>query len=175
VSGRPSPPTITYDFIRPPNRRSTFTAEVLAADDRRLVLRSRLYPSKPLYVEEAEVLNEGYSAVWFLYKDTPYEIGKFYRPDGTWTGYYINICEPVRWERADAATLEPMVDLFLDLWITLAGNPHVLDEDEFDAALAAGYLTAEQIELARATLQTLVARAKRGNFPPRELEYFEPA
>jgi predicted RNA-binding protein associated with RNAse of E/G family len=167
------PRQLSYAFIRPPNRRYTFTADLLAADDRLLVLRGLLRPTKPLHIEGIVVLNEGYSAVWFVYKDLPYEIGRFYQPDGHWTGYYVNICEPVHWEGTDATTLKPLIDLFLDLWITPGGVPYTLDEHEFEAAVSAGDLTTTQVSLARTTVKTLVAATNRSAFPPQEVTEFK--
>jgi predicted RNA-binding protein associated with RNAse of E/G family len=166
------PQQLIYQFLRPPNRRFTFTADLLSAGDRRLVLRSKLYPSKPLSIEGREVLNVGYTADWFLFKDAWFEIGRFYQSDGTWTGYYVNICEPVHWDDADPTTLEPLVDLFLDLWITPEGVPYILDEDEFQEAVAAGHLTPRKADSARTTLDELLAATRRGDFPPPEVKDF---
>ncbi len=118
------------------------------------------------------VLDSGYWAVWFLFKDRPFDVGRFYRPDGTWTGYYADILEPVRWEGADPTTLEPIIDLFLDLWIAPDGRYVVLDEDEFAAAASRGSLTREQTVHARSVLQNLLGATERGEFPPAVVKEF---
>ncbi len=112
------------------------------------------------------VFDRGYRAVWFLFKDRPFDVGRIYRPDGTWTGYYSDILEPVRWVDADPTTLQPITDLFLDLWIAPDGRHRVLDEDEFEEAIGRGILTGEQIDHARRVLHELTEATERGAFPP---------
>jgi predicted RNA-binding protein associated with RNAse of E/G family len=136
------------------------------------VLEHEAFPSQPLAIDGSEVMAAGYRVVWFLYKDCPYDIGRFYRPDGAWTGYYVDILEPVRWEGSDPETLEPIVDLFLDLWITPEGRLLVLDEDEFEEAERRGYLTPEQARHARAVVEELVRQTEAGSFPPATVQSF---
>jgi len=116
----------------------------------------------------------GYYAIWFLFKGRPFDIARFYRPDGAWTGYYADILEPVNWEAGDPETLKPIIDLFLDLWITPAGEYTVLDEDEFEEAVSRGRLSADQEAHARSTLQQLVEVIDRGTFPPTSVKEFRP-
>ena len=111
-------------------------------------------------------MDAGYWAVWFLFKHRPFDVGRFYRPDGTWTGYYVDVLEPVQWTGSDPTTLEPITDLFLDLWIAPDGRYVILDEDEFEEAISRGSLTPEQIGHARRVLQELTAATARGAFPP---------
>jgi len=131
-----------------------------------------MHPSKPLSIGDEIVMADGYWAVWFLYKDQPWDIARFHTPDGVFTGYYVDVLEPVRWSGEDASTLRPLVDLFLDIWITPEGQTTVLDEDEFSAAVAAGHVTAEQQELAGRVLGDLLERARQGSFPPAEVRDF---
>lgn len=123
-------------------------------------------PSKPLLVDGEVVVARGYQVVWFLFKGMPFDVGRFYRPDGTWTGYYVDILEPVSWFDSDPQTLAPIIDLFLDLWIPPNGTPLVLDEEEFDAACSHGALTTAQALHARTTLDHLVRDTHSGGFPP---------
>jgi predicted RNA-binding protein associated with RNAse of E/G family len=118
------------------------------------------------------VLDSGYWAVWFAFKNQPFDVGRFYRPDGTLTGYYADILEPVRWEGSDPTTLQPIIDLFLDLWIAPDGRYSVLDEDEFEEAVSLGHLTGEQISQARSVLLDLIEATKRGEFPPALVKEF---
>ncbi len=129
-------------------------------------------PSKRVDYLGEIVLDSGYWAVWFLFKNRPFDVGRFYRPDGSWTGYYADILEPVRWEGSDPATLQPIIDLFLDLWIAPDGRYSVLDEDEFEEAGSLGYLTGEQIGHARSVLLDLIEATKRGEFPPALVKEF---
>jgi predicted RNA-binding protein associated with RNAse of E/G family len=157
---------LAFDFIRPPARRVTFTSLLLDATDDVVVAAHESAPSTPLDVQGERVVDRGYWAVWFIFKGQPFDVGRFYRPDGTWTGYYVDILEPVRWRGADPTTLEPIVDLFLDLWVSRDGRYTVLDEDEFEEAVRRGILTARQAGHARRVLDDLVGAVGRGAFPP---------
>jgi predicted RNA-binding protein associated with RNAse of E/G family len=159
---------LSYKFVRPPDRQSVYHADLLSADDRLIVLRAVAQPSKPLILDGEEVLATGHTAIWTLYKGEGFDVGRMYRPDGTWTGYFINIHERVYWEGSDPHTLQPMVDLFLDLWITRDYRCVELDQDEFEAAVVAGYLDRAQQVFARTTVAELIASTQLGVFPPTE-------
>ncbi len=163
---------LTFDFIRPPDRRVSIKSRLLDATDDTIVLATELSPSKPVDYFGEIVMDAGYWAVWFLFKGRPFDVGRVYRPDGTWTGYYADILEPVRWEGADPATLEPIVDLFLDLWIARDGGHLVLDEDEFEEAMRLERLNGEQIDHARGVLRELIQATERGEFPPPVVKQF---
>lgn len=157
---------LTFDFIRPPDRRISLRTLLLEATDELIVVAHESSASKPVEYLGERVLDAGYWAVWFLFKNQPFDVGRFYRPDGTFTGYYADILEPVRWDRDNPASLEPIIDLFLDLWIAPDGSHLVLDEDEFQDAVDLGSLTTAQIEHARTILQDLIKATERGTFPP---------
>ncbi|MDR7543254.1 MAG: DUF402 domain-containing protein [Armatimonadota bacterium] len=157
---------LAFDFIRPPNRRVVFRSLLLDATNDVMVVAHESAPSKPLNILGERVVDHGYWAVWFVFKDQPFDVGRFYRPDGTWTGYYVDILEPVRWQGAEPATLEPIIDLFLDLWVSPDGRHVVLDEDEFQEAVRHGVLTMRQAQHARRVLDDLVRAIGRGEFPP---------
>jgi predicted RNA-binding protein associated with RNAse of E/G family len=72
--------------------------------------------------------------VWFVFPDAWHDIGRFHLSDGTFTGWYTNLCKPVRF---DGNTWVGH-DLFLDLWQFSSGDPVWLDEEEFDAACKSG-------------------------------------
>jgi predicted RNA-binding protein associated with RNAse of E/G family len=149
--------------------------KLLQATEDLLVVTHKISPSSPLTYQREIVMDRGYRAVWFLFKDRPYDVGRFYRPDGTWTGYYADVLEPVRWVGADPTTLEPIVDLFLDLWIAPDGRHVILDEDEFQEAVDRGILTPVQIHHARRVLDELIEATERGEFPPEVARDFQPA
>jgi len=157
---------LTFQFIRPPDRRVAMDSLLLHAADDMIITAHQASPSKPVEYLGEVVLDTGYWAVWFLFKDRPFDVGRFYRPDGTWTGYYVDVLEPVRWTGADPTTLEPMVDLFLDLWIAPTGQFMVLDEDEFADAIDQKRLTRDQVVHARRVLEELIRETERGWFPP---------
>jgi hypothetical protein len=118
------------------------------------------------------MLDRGYWGVWFVFKNRPFDVARVYRPDRTWTGYYVDVLEPVRWEGANADTLLPIVDLFLDIWIAPDGGHVILDEDEFQEAVSLGRLTDRQVEHARDVLRELVASIETAEFPPAVVRAF---
>jgi predicted RNA-binding protein associated with RNAse of E/G family len=158
--------------VRPPNRTFRFEATLLRAGDDCIILEHEARPSKPLNVGGEEVMASGYRVVWFLFNGKPYDIGRFYRPDGTWTGYYVDILEPVRWQDADPDTLEPIVDLFLDLWITPDGEGLILDEDELEEAVRQKAIPPERAGRAREVAERLLEATLRGDFPPEIVRKF---
>lgn len=157
---------LAFEFVRPPDRRVLMRTRLLEAREDLIIVSHESSPSKPLIDSGEVVFDKGYWAVWFLFKDRPYDVGRFYRPDGTWTGYYADVLEPVRWTGSDPTTLQPVVDLFLDLWIAPDGRYMALDEDEFEEAIEAGRLTPVQIDHARRVLADLVDATEQGTFPP---------
>jgi uncharacterized protein len=159
-------PLIAFDYVRPGDHRITFEASLLHADRDVVIMSHAAHPSKPLYHAGQPVIESGYAVVWFLFKGEPYDIGRFYRPDGTWTGYYIDILQPVQWSEDDALSIDPLIDLALDLWIAPDGSFQVLDEDEFVAFVNHGGLTSEQASHARHALTALVSAHEDGSFPP---------
>jgi predicted RNA-binding protein associated with RNAse of E/G family len=163
---------LTFELIRPPGRRSTFRSQLIEANAERIVLAHQAFPSKPLYYADEEVIGAGYPVVWFLFQNQPFDVGRFYRPDGTWTGYYVDILEPVRWDGSDPHTLRPIVDLFLDLWIAPDGGYIILDEDEFQDAVDQKYLSPAQSTHALTVLGRLVTAVEDGRFPPSVVKEF---
>jgi predicted RNA-binding protein associated with RNAse of E/G family len=158
----------SYTYIRPPGRVSVYNTKLLHADESAIVmLHPSVQPSQPAIYFGEEVLSRDYNLLWFLLNGQPFDVARFYRPDGTWTGYYIDILEPVRWSDADPATLRPIVDLFLDVWIAPDGRRQVLDEDELEEALEAGHVSIEQVVHAQRTVEKISKAADRGVFPPR--------
>ena len=164
----------SFEFIRPPDRRSTFHSTLLDANTERIVLTHEIFPSRPLVHGNEEVMDAGYRAVWFLFKGEPFDVGRVYRPDGAWTGFYVDVLEPVHWDGADPTTLHPLRDLFLDLWIAPDGTYRVLDEDEFAHAADEGWISPQEASHARGTLNHLVSRVKLGTFPPEVVRNWEP-
>lgn len=164
--------SISYTYIRPPDRRSTYNGDLLWASEEVIVLAAPVKASKPLIYRDQEVIGDGYRSVWFLFKGQPWDVARFYRPDGTFTGYYADVLEPVDWRDADPGSLLPIVDLFLDLWIGIDGSHEVLDREEFEEAVRHGWVSEAQAQHARAVLHALLTRAERGDFPPQIVKDF---
>jgi uncharacterized protein len=157
---------LTFDYMRPPNRRVSVKSQLVSANGDTIVVAHEYSPSKPVTHCGEIVLDVGFWGIWFLFKHRSFDVGRVYRPDGTWMGYYVDVLEPVQWKASDPSTLEPITDLFLDLWIAPDGKYMVLDEDEFEEAVNLGYLTRKQADHARSVLQELVMATERGEFPP---------
>jgi predicted RNA-binding protein associated with RNAse of E/G family len=118
--------------------------------------------SQPVIAGGATVLEPGAPVVWFTYPGLWYDIGRFHLADGTFTGLYANILTPVRMDGRDWET----TDLLLDVWLGIGGEAEILDEEEFGAAVQAGWLDRETAVRARATAASLAAGAAVGSWPP---------
>lgn len=162
----------SYTYIRPPNRAHTYQADLLEATSDLIILRAPLMPSRPVEIGGVIVLDRGYLATWFLFNGYPYDVARVERPDGSLTGFYADALEPVHWEGADPFTLQPITDLFLDLWIAPDGQMTVLDVDELSAAIRSGAVTAEQAETARSAIAELQTEVQAGRFPPPAVRTF---
>lgn len=164
--------SLTFDYVRPPDRRVSIKSQLLEANSDTIIVAHAYSPSRPVTHCGEIVLDVGYWGIWFLFKNRSFDAGRVYRPDRTWMGYYVDVLEPVRWKASDPSTLEPITDLFLDLWIAPDGKHTVLDEDEFEEAVNLGYLTSKQADHARNVLQELVKATARGEFPPAVVREF---
>jgi uncharacterized protein len=138
-----------------------------------LTFASRLYPKRPVIVSGEVAICSGNLAVWFLFQGRPFDLARIYTADGEFAGYYVDALESVSWRNGDADTLEPLVDLFLDLWIWPDLRVEVLDEDELAQAERQGVISRLSAATARATLNNLVTDVKSGRFPPREVVSFQ--
>src|SRR5690606_29230280 len=106
------------------------------------------------------ILEPGSPVVWFTFPRAWHDIGRFHRADGEFTGYYANILTPVvlepgRWETTD---------LFLDVWVGRDGTTTILDEAEFDDAVAAGSIDEATAARARSEADELARRARAGDW-----------
>jgi predicted RNA-binding protein associated with RNAse of E/G family len=164
---------VAFTYVRPGSHRTTFDALLAHADREVVIISHAAQPSKQLYHAGQLVIDRGYPVVWFLFKGEPYDIGRFYRPDGSWTGYYVDILEPVQWDADNPHSIEPLVDLALDLWIAPDGSYQVLDEDEFEEYVSNGDLTPAQASHGRSTLTELVSLIENGGFPPRLVQEYD--
>lgn len=165
-------PEFNLVYCRPPDRVSHIPMRLLNIDPRALCCLSELAPKEPLRVDDELVMERGYWAVWFVGNGASHDLGKVYAADGRHTGYYVDVLEPVHWQGADIATIEPLTDLFLDLWVSPDGHWQVLDEPEFLEAEAKQWITPEQAVHARRTLAHLVELARAGALVPPEAQAF---
>ena len=90
---------------------------------------------------------EGPGVLRVFLPDATYHVIHFWKPLGSFSGWYINFEAPARRERSTIHT----VDWHLDLWITRDGIGHWKDENEAAAAERAGHVTQEQLDTSRTT------------------------
>jgi predicted RNA-binding protein associated with RNAse of E/G family len=155
---------VTIHYRRPPDRETVFEQPVVHDDGNCIVTYLPAAALKePVVAGGRVVLEAGAPIVWFTYRgDVWHDVGRFHLADGTFTGVYANILTPVlmdghRWETTD---------LFLDVWVNADGGVEILDRDEFDAALAAGWIDAPTAARALAEAERLADDARRGVWPP---------
>jgi protein associated with RNAse G/E len=65
----------------------------------------------------------------YYYTDRWFNIFDIRAGDGVRKGWYCNIAEPAVISHDHIK----QIDLLLDVWVNPSGEPHILDEDEFDA------------------------------------------
>jgi predicted RNA-binding protein associated with RNAse of E/G family len=159
--------TVTIHYRRPPDRLDVFE-QGMVDDDGACVVT--FLPAaklrKPMEIDGRVVLEPGSPIVWFTWRgDVWHDVGRFHRADGTFTGIYANVLTPVRMDGAEWDT----TDLFLDVWMDGDGGVQILDRDEFDAAVNAGWVDAETAARALAEAERLAADARAGAWPPAEV------
>lgn len=162
-----TPDTVRIHYRRPPDRLQVFDQAVVDDDGRCVVT---FLPSaqlkKPVMAGRHVVLEPGAPVVWFTYRgDVWHDVGRFHLADGTFTGLYANVLTPVVMNGTDWDT----TDLFLDVWMGADGGVEILDRDEFDAAVDAGWVDADTAARALAEAERLAADARAGAWPPAEV------
>jgi predicted RNA-binding protein associated with RNAse of E/G family len=151
-------------YHRPPDRTDVFVQELLYQDDDVVITYLASTPLKrPLVVGDEIALEAGAPAIWFTFPGLMHDIGRFHRADGTFTGLYSNIIEPVTFH----SRLEwSCTDLFLDVWVGLDGEAHVLDRDELEQAIASGWITEETGTAALSEAERVLECYHAGTWPP---------
>lgn len=115
----------------------------------------------PTVLEGRTITENGYRCILFEFAKEWYEIMKIWNFEGSLVGYYCNInTPPRRFEGGYEVT-----DLFLDLWVFPDMEYRVLDEDEFEVAIARRWIDEEEAEKARSVLGHLVEQVEKGEFP----------
>lgn len=154
--------TIELIYKRLPDRVNHFQQNLLYEDDDVIVTTQRIKPSAPIVIDGVAVLGDNYRAVWFVFANRWYDIGKIYNLKDHFTGYYCDIILPMK--RMD--THFEITDLFLDLWILPDGSYQVEDEEEFESAIARNWIQTDLANQAKKALQDLIAEIESGAFPP---------
>lgn len=126
----------------------------------------------PVTVGDRVVLEARSPAVWFTFPGAHHDIGRFHTPASRLTGYYANILTPVEILPAstDGVDVWRTTDLFLDVFLTPAGEVHILDEDELRSAVRKRWVDAATARTAREEAHRLADLARRGDWPPPVVE-----
>lgn len=163
-----STPRVHIHYRRPPDREEVFTQRLVWDDpDVKITLAEDLIFDPPIRILDRVVLERGSAAVWFTFPGLWHDIGRFHRADGTLTGIYANILTPPIilpggvWETTD---------LFLDVWVDVQGRLSVLDEDQFREAVARGWVTSAEEEMARREVSRIQREHDAGRWPPPVVE-----
>jgi len=157
-------PSVTIHYNRPPGKVQRFRQEVvLERDDVVVTLARTMAFDPPMRIDEAVVLEDGSSVVWFTFPGAWHDIGRFHRADGRYTGCYANVLTPPEMGNGVWST----TDLFLDVWVPAERGPaRILDVDELEDALALDQIDAATARRAREEARTLKASADAGRWPP---------
>ena len=117
----------------------------------RFVIERQLFTGCFLRKSTLRLIEEGSrSSVWW-----------FFEPDGKFLYWYVNLEFPI----GRTSNTVDRVDGVLDLLVYPDRTWEWLDEDEAEAAVAAGRLTAEHIESMRTEGERMIALAESGAFP----------
>ncbi|HSG50313.1 MAG TPA: DUF402 domain-containing protein [Longimicrobiales bacterium] len=173
-------------YHRPPHRKDVYVQTlVLDAPEVKVTFQPATPIPSPVEVEGRVVLEPGAPAVWFTFPGLWHDIGRFHDASGRFTGLYANILTPcvlhdrpadppgTRGEDGHSAS-GPLVwdttDLFLDVWAGADGLVRLLDQEDLDAAEAAGIVTPAQARSARAEARRILAGLRDGDWPPPVVE-----
>jgi predicted RNA-binding protein associated with RNAse of E/G family len=153
---------IHFEYHRPGIGKTVYDEWLVLDRPDVKVLLQKDYSGPPVEVRGSRILDSGAPMVWFIFADAWHDIGRFHLNDGTFTGWYTNLCRPVEFD-GDRWTGH---DLFLDLWQFTDGDPVWLDEDEFDDALTSGLID-KSLEKQILNQRTLIdMQVKLGAWPP---------
>lgn len=168
------PRKVTIVYHRLPNDVQEFPGLLRHTTPRMLTIESRLTVTKPVVVEGEVVADTGYLAIWFIFKNRWYDIGKFYDRSGNWLGYYCDIIRPVSKLLADRGRTVKLTDLYLDLWISTENKISILDENEFVDAIKKRHISKRTADEVKRRLNLMVEMVRTRTFPPREIRRIQP-
>lgn len=144
------------------SRHFVLDYEVLSAGSDWLELKGQAqHLEAPVFLDGAVVLAPGDMVHRFEPLNEWYNASVFLAPDGKPRGIYCDVRRTT--ERCLPETIT-FKDLLLDIWVFPGGEPRLLDEDELEAALRAGWVLADEYESVVETAKALMEYAGRGRF-----------
>ena len=150
-------------YQRLPDQEEIFNQRlVLERDDVIVTVTDPLSLPEPITVDGELVLESGSQAVWFTFPGVWHDVGRFYRADSTFVGFYANILTPPNINGRVWHT----TDLFLDVWVQDDSPARILDEDELEEALERGHIDPHTADRAREEATRLIELAETGDWPP---------
>lgn len=152
-------------YNRLPSRMDVFVQQLVHSSDGTDVTYIESVALKaPVVVDGVTVLEPRSPIVWFTFDGAWHDVGRFHNARGEFTGWYANVISPIV---KHSPTEWECTDLFLDLWVGTDRTMRLLDEDELDAACAAGSISVEQAAAARAEAAAISTAFQAGSWPPR--------
>jgi protein associated with RNAse G/E len=91
------------------------------------------------------------------------DLNIFMYPESGGVSCYVNLSEPLTWDRATRAV--SFVDLYLDIRLRANGSVELLDQHELQKAEEDGLLSAEKVKLLISSARELVAAASVQSYP----------
>ena len=181
------PRPVRIRYRRPPDREQIFHQTLVhEGPDGLVTLMDAAGVTRPTVVAGKTVLEPGSPVVWFTFPGARHDIGRFHTVDGTFTGFYANILTPVELDAdppgsgsgggapedpseasgAGAGDIWLTTDLFLDVFLDLDGEVHVLDRRELREAVTVGWIDGTTAREAELEANRLVEAARVGAWPP---------
>lgn len=149
-------------YRRGPGQVTVYEQELLYDDGKLIVSCASFRPSASLRAQVPQLTDQEYQAIWSVVLGEWHDLGRVYDFAGELVGYYCDIIRPAK-RTAEGLEID---DLFLDLWVFPDRRYLALDEEEFSEARKQGWLDDSAAVRAREELESLIALAKSGHFPP---------
>jgi hypothetical protein len=112
-------------YRRLPNDARQLPGVLRQVSAARLVIESPIVVERPQRVFGRVIADSGFLAIWFLYRNRWYDVGKFYDRQRNLVGYYCDIIKPLTKVLRTPGKTSRITDLFLDLWITKSLFQHL--------------------------------------------------
>lgn len=120
------------------------------------------FDGEAVSVNGTTILSAGAPVVWSVFPNEWYDVGRFHLTDGTFTGCYTNLREPMHIDGTDWRCS----DFFLDHWLPVGGAGTWLDEDELDRAIDQELLDDATHTRLLAERRSIDIALQQGSWPP---------